>query len=79
MSGLAVVTRTRELLQIVALSGILNFADKIILNPGTEPMMSQATVENSQISMKGGFQDFEAGASQSYGGEQDSHVSKHDP
>ena len=38
MAGLAVVTKTRELLQAVALSRILNFADKIILNPGTQPI-----------------------------------------
>ena len=37
MAGLLMVTKTRELLQTVALSRVLNFADKIILNPGTEP------------------------------------------
>lgn len=43
MAGLSVVTKTRELLQTVALSRVLNFADKIILNPGMEPLPTQDT------------------------------------
>ena len=41
MAGLSVITKTRELLQTAALSRVLNFADKIILNPGTAPLPTQ--------------------------------------